>query len=202
MKICKNCNIEKDLNSFPKSKSHRLGVKNICKSCNNEYNKKHYIQNKEKINKKHKEYRENNIEIEKVRHENYRLANKKKVSEYHKIRKLTDIKYKLSCNIRSLVSNSIRKMNYSKNSKTFNILGCSFNDFKKYLESKWEPWMNWNNYGKYNGTENFGWDIDHIIPTSSAKSEHDILNINHYKNLQPLCSKINRYEKRNIIKTK
>lgn len=56
--------------------------------------------------------------------------------------------------------------------------------------------MNWNNHGKYNGEYNFGWDIDHIIPLDSAKTEEDIIKLNYYTNLQPLCSYINRVVKR------
>ena len=59
--------------------------------------------------------------------------------------------------------------------------------------------MTWENYGKYNGELNYGWDIDHIIPVSSAKNKEEILKINHYTNLQPLCSKINRDIKKDKI---
>ena len=59
--------------------------------------------------------------------------------------------------------------------------------------------MNWKNWGKYDGNEKSGWDIDHIIPISSAKTEDDILKLNHYTNLQPLCSYINRYIKRDSV---
>jgi hypothetical protein len=59
--------------------------------------------------------------------------------------------------------------------------------------------MTWDNYGKYNGELNYGWDIDHITPTSSAKSEEDLYKLNHYTNLQPLCSKINRDVKRHRV---
>ena len=55
--------------------------------------------------------------------------------------------------------------------------------------------MNWENYGKYNGELNYGWDIDHIIPLSSAKSEEEVYKLNYYSNLQPLCSYTNRYIK-------
>ncbi len=59
--------------------------------------------------------------------------------------------------------------------------------------------MSWENYGKYNGDFDHGWDIDHIIPISSTKTEINLLELNNYKNLQPLCSKVNRDIKRNII---
>ena len=44
----------------------------------------------------------------------------------------------------------------------------------------------WENYGLYNGELNYGWDIDHIIPISTAKTEEEIIKLNHYTNLQPL----------------
>ena len=59
--------------------------------------------------------------------------------------------------------------------------------------------MNWDNRGLYNGELNYGWDIDHIIPISSAKNENDIIRLNHYSNLQPLCSKINRDIKKDKV---
>ena len=59
--------------------------------------------------------------------------------------------------------------------------------------------MNWNNYGLWNGELNYGWDIDHIIPISSAKTEEEIIKLNHYSNLRPLCSQINRYVKKDKL---
>jgi hypothetical protein len=43
------------------------------------------------------------------------------------------------------------------------------------------------------------WHIDHKIPISSAKTEEEIIKLNHFSNLQPLCSKYNREIKRDII---
>jgi len=76
-------------------------------------------------------------------------------------------------------------------------VGCTYLEVKNHLESKFEPWMSWENYGKYNGELNYGWDIDHIIPLSSAKTEEELLKLFHYSNLQPLCSYTNRYVKKN-----
>lgn len=59
--------------------------------------------------------------------------------------------------------------------------------------------MNWNNRGLYNGMERYGWDIDHKTPISTAKSEEDIIILNHYTNLQPLCSYTNKYIKKDNI---
>ena len=81
--------------------------------------------------------------------------------------------------------------------KTYDILGCSYEDFKEYIESLWEPWMNWDNHGLYNGSEGYGWDIDHRVPISSAITEEELLKLNYFTNLQPLCSKVNRDIKKN-----
>ena len=59
--------------------------------------------------------------------------------------------------------------------------------------------MTWENKGLYNGELNHGWDIDHIIPLSTALTEEDLVKLNHYTNLQPLCSKVNRDIKRDKI---
>jgi len=91
-----------------------------------------------------------------------------------------------------MICDVFRRNGYTKKSRTHEILGCSYEEFKEYLESKFEPWMTWDNYGLYNGTPNYGWDMDHIIPSSSATTEEGLLKLNHFSNLQPLCSFFNR----------
>lgn len=179
-----------------------------------ETDKAYYEANKEKIDKRNKEYAQNNKEklaaYKKKWAEDNRERLKEKRKEYwdknkaefgkkgyerKKERLKNDPFYKLKDSSRSSVYNSLYRMGYTKKSKTYKILGCTFEEFKTYIESKFEPWMNWDNHGLYNGEPNFGWDLDHIIPISSAKTEQEIIDLNHYTNFQPLCSQFNRYVK-------
>jgi hypothetical protein len=54
--------------------------------------------------------------------------------------------------------------------------------------------MTWDNRGLYNGQKNYGWDVDHIIPKSTAKTKEEVIKLNHYTNLRPRCSYLNRVE--------
>jgi len=165
------------------------------------YYPKYYNENKNKIKEYHKEYRDNNSEKEKLRHKEYREKNKNRRNELHKERMGNDSLYKLKHNIRSLIKQGLKSKKYVKNSKTQEILGCSFEEFKLHIESLWEPWMNWNNCGNPKDgiiEPNKTWDIDHIVPTSSAITEEELLKLNHFTNLQPLCSHYNRFIKRNL----
>ena len=159
--------------------------------------------NKEKIKENKKRWRLKNKEKIKSEYNIWRLKNKDKINNnyrtYIKERKLIDSLFKLSLQIRKNILKSFSSKNTSKKSKTKDILGCSFEEFKMYIELKFEPWMNWNNRGLYNGELNYGWDLDHVIPISSAITEDDIIRLNHYTNFQPLCSHTNRNIKRDYI---
>ncbi len=94
-------------------------------------------------------------------------------------------------------------MGLKKSKRTEEIIGISYDEFYKYLEGLFAPWMSWNNAGRYKkGKRQQGWDIDHIIPISTATTEEDIIRLNHYTNMQPLCSFINRHIKKNQLNFK
>ena len=194
-KTCSKCLEPKSILLFNKSKTGIYGVRGDCKSCQAIVNNNYTLKNKVAINVKSKEYRKLNKEY----FIKYRVDNKEKHKFYIKNRLKNDNLFRLSLNIRNLIRISFKRNNISKNSKTALILGCSYEDFKIHIESLWEPWMTWDNYGLYNGEINYGWDIDHIIPTSSASTEDEVLKLNHYTNLQPLCSYTNRYVKINKL---
>jgi hypothetical protein len=81
---------------------------------------------------------------------------------------------------RARILSAFKAKRIDKNSKTFNMLGCTPAQLKAHLESLFLPGMTWKNRGYE------GWHVDHIIPLSSANSEEDLRKLCHYTNLQPL----------------
>lgn len=155
-------------------------------------------------NKNHiAEYTKKNIDKISKYQKEYQLENKdilnKKNYLRKKLRYVNNIDYRLKTNIRNLIVKAFKRNGFNKNSKTLDILGCSFEEFKLHLESKFEDWMNWENKGLYNGELSYGWDMDHIIPISSAITEDDIIRLSHYTNLRPLCGYINRNIKKDKL---
>jgi hypothetical protein len=155
----------------------------------------------DKVKKNKKEYQKEWREKNKKRLRLWREKNKDNIKKqqvvYNKKKRNTDPKFALSTRIRNAFNQSFKAKSFKKTSKTKEILGCSFEYFKIHLESQFEVWMNWDNRGRYNGTEGYGWDIDHIVPISSAITEEELIRLNHYTNLRPLCGYINRHVKRN-----
>lgn len=86
--------------------------------------------------------------------------------------------FKLRSNIGTLISNSLRSGGYVKSQYTEEILGCTYSEFCKHIESQFTEGMSFENYGE--------WHIDHIIPQSTGYTEIEVLELNNYKNLQPL----------------
>jgi hypothetical protein len=185
------------------TKKHRIKYFEKNKDKINESNRKRRENNKEKVNEYLREWRRLNKEKLKQYSEKNKETNKRYITnnldkvrerrnKYFRERKNNDPLFKLSCNLRTLICLSLTNNGYSKNTKSYDILGISFDELLLHFEGLFKNWMTWDNYGKHNGEYNYGWDIDHIIPLSSAKNEEEIIKLNHYTNLQPLCSKINR----------
>lgn len=106
--------------------------------------------------------------------------------------------FKMQCYIRTRITDTVRKL--TKNKKQFSngsfckLFGCSNQQLKKHLESKFTSKMSWDNYGTY-------WHLDHIIPISSFDlSDPDQCKAaNHWTNLQPLEASKNMSKSNKII---
>lgn len=173
------------------------------KQAKREYNRQYHKDNKDSIKARREKYLTENPEKKaayeannKLNMKNYYVKNKeaigKRTYNYTKKRVAIDPLYKFTRAISKLIYSGLKRKGLKKNTKTSNILGCTIAEFRTYLESKFEAWMSWDNKGLYNGQPNYGWDIDHVIPISSAVTNEDVIKLNHYTNLQPLCSYINR----------
>jgi len=162
---------------------------------NKEYLKEYRKINKLKKDEYLKNYYEKNKEIIQKKRINNKEYHKKYGKEYHKTyaknRKKIDPLFKLKLNIRSNIINSIKKKGYEKKSKTFKILGCSYEDFKQHLERQFKTDMNWDNHGQ--------WHLDHIYPVSLAKDEAELIKLNHYTNFQPMWASENISKGNKII---
>jgi len=183
---------------YSKSEPYKTAQKKYYEK-NSAYFKKYHSDNYDPIKQKENKIKYLKTHPDKVKEskKNWVKNNPNYYNDYKKERILRDPLFRLKHNIRASISNSFKKNGYVKTSKTYLMVGCSFEDLKLHIEAQFLPWMSWGNYGKYNGTPNHGWDVDHVVPLSSAKTEEDVIRLNHYNNLQPLCSKINRDIKKN-----
>ena len=175
-KICSKCDKEKDFYLFRKQSSTKTGFSSACRECllldyqanrprHLASNKRNWAKNKQNFKASIRRYRENNKEKiqEMQRSRSQRPEVKERnnflARERNKKRKKTD-QYRISQCLRHRLFMTLKRAGAVKISKTFDLLGCSFDFFKSHLESKFLPGMTWENRGK------FTWHIDHIIPVS------------------------------------
>lgn len=197
MKVCGKCKIEKPFEDFNKHPLAKNGLNSKCKNCEREYNKQYQLNKKSKIkeyqkeyNKKYREVNKKSItEKQKEYSKKYRESNKLYFKKYHREysynRKKTDLLFKLKLAIRSNVCKSFKRgeNKFKKIYKTETILGCTIEEFRNYIESKFVEGMTLDNYGT--------WHLDHIKPLALASSEEEIIKLCHYTNFQPLWAEDN-----------
>jgi hypothetical protein len=214
-KICKECEQNLFNSEFHKCKGGKLGTRSICKECTKRKrqgdSKEYYYKNKERLLNQKKEYYENRKEQIKEKNKKRYYENQIKYQtsardRYHKSNpdhrrmiKNTYYHNKRKNNpcdkIRQNLSRRIRDFIKKDNITTQDLLGCSFEEFQKYLESLFLSGMNWENYGVH------GWHIDHIIPCDSfdLSNSNQIKQCFHFSNLQPLWAKDNIKKSNKII---
>jgi hypothetical protein len=213
-RVCKDCHKKKDITEFRERKKNgkpyhetrcilcakslaRLKYKeniswhrDYCKANKKkkqEYNKKYYSKNREKL----LSYRGNRREKD--------LTNLK---HYNKNRRKKDPSFKL----RAYVSNSIGRYliangSSKKGESILKYLPYTIEELRLHIESLFEAWMSWDNYGRYsiNWDENnqvtWTWQLDHIVPHSMLpydSFEHpNFLKCWALDNLRPLSAKQN-----------
>lgn len=179
---CKECRKKRDIIYYQNNKEKRKLYVKLNKEHFNELRRAKYKENEEyknKIKENCKIYREKHRDILNEHSRQYRKEHQQEITQKRKEKRHNDEKYYFEIYLRNKINNYLYR--YGKITKKNNvqeILGCSYQEFKKYIENKFEKGMNWNNRGK--------WHLDHIIPLSTAKDYDDLVKLNHYTNFQPL----------------
>lgn len=206
-KICRKCGIEKDLHLFHKHSASKDGYENRCKKCRSEYDKEYDSKNKEKHMKSAMKWMNNNPESKKFslkkhkktdKYKNtwvkYYNKNKEKLKivskdwyknniersrEYERKRYENNVNFRIAKCLRARIYAAMTKGH--KSASSIELLGCSIEFYKRYLEDYLLPEMNWDNHG-------YIWEIDHIIPCSSFDliQKEEQLKAFNYINTQPL----------------
>jgi hypothetical protein len=200
-KICTKCNEEKEFCEFYKCSKNPNIYRSQCKKCMNSKSNNYYLNNKEKIKEQTKIYIHKNSEKIKKRRKIYVENNPNLFKEWYKKNKEHRNNYIKNYNLNPLnkLKNSLRSrinelMNKKYNNpKTIDLLGCDYQFFICYIESKFINGMSWDNYGYY------GWHLDHIIPLSLAQTKEELYQLFHYTNLQPLWAKDNLKKNNKIL---
>lgn len=195
LKICSKCDNWKSLDNFQNYSRSWDKLLGKCKECkkiernkyreyNISYGKTYRPKHTEKTKKYDKKrYQEKYTEIrEKQKHYNLKPESRIKNSKRHKKWRENGLN-KLIHNQRTRISKLLR--GERKYNKTIDLIGCSVEFLKDYLEKQFITCMTWENYGK--------WHVDHIKPCASfdLTTEEAQRKCFHYTNLQPLWAKDN-----------
>ena len=156
---CKTCGKLKPRSEFHRDSHQQYGVKLNCKPCMGFG--------------------------QQIEYTTYFEEHKQEIYADRKLKRKIDPLYKLSESLRGRLSMILRIKKFTKNSKFKEYLGCSVEDLKKHIESKFQPGMSWSNHSLK------GWHIDHIMPLSLAKTPDELIKLCHYSNLQPLWARDN-----------
>lgn len=169
-KKCTWCEKNRPLKDYPKDKSIASGYKARCKECYSLVDNVRYLKKQEII---------------KNQARSWYAANKSKAAATKRKRLKNSVNAHLADVLRSRLNKAIRRG--LRLGSAVDDLGCSIDELKMHLESKFQSGMGWNNYGPK------GWHIDHIKPFKSfdLTNEQELKKACHYTNLQPLWAKDN-----------
>lgn len=182
-KICTNCHIEKEFILFRvrknKNNTSAIYYRSDCIECEKNYNKYRKLKNKDKLSAKRKQYYLKNKDIENENSRAYYGNNKQKIIKRAIANQSIRLKIDPVFKLRQAVSGSIRdslsgRLSSKNNLSVWKFLPYTKYELKKHFENQFEPWMNWNNWGRYNvqtwndnDSSTWTWNIDHIISHSN-----------------------------------
>jgi len=168
-KACGSCKHQKKLSEFRMVKEKRASSPfeypcSICRECERLRALQRYHLKKEECQSSNKLYKANNKD-------KINATRRRYVKE-----KMQSIEYKLTCNMKSLISAKLAKTRH-----TGEYLGAPMQLIVKWIESNFDDMMSWDNYGS-------AWQIDHTLPIKcfDLSDETEALTCFCWMNLMPL----------------
>ena len=160
----------------------------------------YYIENKDKCREKKKRWNQENPEKVKAQaarwYEKYKgrprtEATKLRKQAWKKQRKAEDPIFAMAERLRNRLHIAFKMSGFKKNSRTEKMLGCTFKQFSKHIESQFTDGMSWDNRAD--------WHLDHIVPLSCATTIEGLEKLSHYKNIRPLWAAENLSKSNNLV---
>lgn len=114
---------------------------------------------------------------------NYQARNRARINAYSVERRKSDFMFCLAGRLRDRLRKAFYRKGWRRNGNSEALLGCTLNEARSHIESKFKPGMTWANRDR--------WHIDHIIPLASAKTDLEMAALCRISNLQPLWAQEN-----------
>jgi hypothetical protein len=127
----------------------------------------------------------------------YRQRNRERIREvravYKRKRAFLDPLFRILNACRTRMHAVFRSNMVKKSTRSLQLIGCTSDQLREHIQSRFKPGMHWNNFGE--------WEIDHIIPCKhfNLVEESEQLKCFHYSNLQPLWAEENRRKSAKIL---
>lgn len=163
-----------------------------------------YERNKDAYLAQNAEYRRQNAKIvqEKDRLRKSTKEGREKIRIRESKRLNTDPVYKFRKMISIHIGKALKRNGSSKEGSILKYLPYTIKELKEHIEKQFEPWMNWENHGKYVASkwdddisDTWKWQLDHIIPHSDlpykSMTDENFKKCWSLNNLRPLSAKKN-----------
>ena len=164
-KTCSKCLAAKPLSEFNNDKAAKDGLRYNCSDCHRKYNRKAYFSLSDE---------KKSAKLAKC--SQWCALNRDRINAVRRKRTLSPQARKR----RSASRRLNHLINGASPGKFDNLVGCTGDEFKAHLKSKFKPGMTWENHGE--------WHIDHIIPLSAFDpfDPEQWVKANHHSNVQAL----------------
>lgn len=121
-------------------------------------------------------------------------AHRSKTNARRRARALRDPQYRFGRQIRTRIWMAVHKSYGKKAARTFELIGCTRDQFLRHIEGTWSDGMTWENYGLH------GWHIDHKTPLAhfDLTDPSEQRRAFHFTNTQALWAPLNLSKGANI----